>query len=162
MATLDSDDLTNIAEAVWSYIRRTLTFSPQNLASITNGTNLSIVRGDTFVYEFTGIDMTNYESSFFTIKENYKDNDYESVVQVSSASGLLYLNGVRQVSGRANAEIISGSASLKVKIYPTATQNIKYYTDSCKYDLQVNASGSITTPYLGDIDTIRDATKRIS
>lgn len=162
MATLDSEDLANIAEQVWTYVRRTLTFSPQNLASITEGDALSMVRGDTFIYEFTGIDMSGFEQAFFTMKKNYKDNDYEALAMVSSASGLLYLNGVRKTSGSSLGAIISGSASLTVKIEASATKEIPYSVDNYQYDLQVMTSGSVTTPYIGEIAFIRDTTKRVT
>jgi len=160
MATLDSEDLTNIARSVWEYAYRTLTFSPQNLASITDGDALSLIRGNTFTYEFTGIDMDNYEQAFFTIKKNYKDNDYESLLMVSSGSGVIYLNGVRKTDGESYGTITSGSASLNVKIQASATKNIPYSSDNYYYDLQVTTSGSVTTPYIGEITLIRDVTNR--
>ena len=128
---------------------------------MTTSETLDLIRGDTFIHKFLDIDMSDYDYSYFTIKEQYKDNDYESIVHVSSASGLVYIEGVKQTSGSSNGEIISGSASLTVKIHPTATKEFEYYTNNCYYDLQVTStSGSIVTPHLGEISIIRDVTKR--
>jgi hypothetical protein len=151
----------DIGGAVWSSINRTLTYSPQNLASITNG-DLAFLRGDSIDYTFYNLDLTNYASSFFTIKKNYQQDDCDSVIQVSSASGLVYLNGVKLSSGSVNASIVSGSASLTVKIAASITKQFPYCSDNYYYDLQViTVSGSVTTPELGEIAIVRDVTKRI-
>jgi len=154
-----------LADDMWHSPIRTLTFSPQNLASITNnGDSISLIRGDTFIYEFTNIDIDRYEEGFFTIKENYKDLDSESLIMVSSGSGLVYLNGTEQTAGSSLAlgEIItSGSASLSVKIQATGTKEIPHSSNNYDYDFQIKTSGSIITVELGEIAVVRDVTNRI-
>ena len=150
----------SMPEDIWAYTRRTLTYSPNNLASITNGDALSLIRGDTCEYAFEDIDLTGYNSAYFTIKANYKDTDANSIIQVSSASGLLYLNGASgSTSGSSTGRLSLDQAASRVNIYIDAvvTKEVPFSTNNYYYDLQlVSTTGSVVTPYLGEITLLRD------
>lgn len=154
-----------IAQTVWGYNSRTLTYSPNNAMSI-SGCALSFIRGDTIDYTFSDIDLDDYYLVYFTVKRYYKDTDANSILQVVSGSGgLLYLNGSPISTGSLTASLTSASVAQTVRLIVSAsvTAQFPYSDDAFFYDLQVvTTTGSVTTPELGTFDLIRDVTNTIT
>ena len=128
--------------------------------------DLDCFRGDTFSYEFTGLDLSDYETIYFTVKEDYKDTDSEATIQISSASGLLILEGISgSVSGSSNASITvdSGSTVATVNIKASVTDEFEYSSTDYFYDLQmIKTDGEVETLEAGTFTLVRDVTRRIT
>jgi len=128
--------------------------------------DLDCFRGDTFEYAFTGLDFTDYEKVYFTVKENYRDLDSEAIIQISSASGLVILNGASgSVSGSSSASITidSGSTVATVHIKASVTDELEYNVDNYFYDLQmVKSDEEVETLEAGVFTLVRDVTRTIT
>lgn len=170
-SVVDANDVQYIIEAdtdftpqdIWEYDRRILTYSPDNLSSI-SGSTLYIIRGDTYEHVFTGIDFTNFNKAYFTIKRNYKDTDCSAIVQVGTTGSLIILNGQRVTSG-CGAMLTAGSSAqtLTLKIEASSTSQFPYSDDDFYYDLQTITTASVvTTPELGECSVIRDVTNKVT
>ena len=153
-----SNDAT--AQAVWEYNSRTLTYSPSNSMSISN-TSLQAVRGDDFTYTFTDIDLTDVAYATFTLKKSYKDEDYQSVIQINSITGLAYLNGKKITTGT-TAEITYDALlkTVSLTIDAIVMKQIPYADAGYYYDVQTVTNNNIVeTPVIGAFELIRDVTR---
>jgi len=129
-------------------------------------TDLDCFRGDTFSYSFEELDFSDYSNVYFTVKENYKDLDSAALVQISSASGLLILNGVSgsvSGSGTASVTIDSGSTVAAVYIKASVTDEFEYNSNNYFYDLQmIKTDDEVETLEAGAFNVVRDVTRAIT
>lgn len=147
---------------VWAYNRRTLSPAPQEY--VTSDGVISMVRGDTFTYEFTEVDLEGYNAAYFTVKSQYKDEDAQAVLQVNAANGLIILNGQKRSSGAgATMSLDSANSTVSLEIDANITKCIPYSDNDYLYDLEIiGSSNEVYTPQIGKFVLVRDVTRKIS
>lgn len=153
---VDDED---VAQAVWNYIKRTL--SPFSQGDITSETNITCFRGDTFTYAFEGLDFSGYSKVYVTIKKNYQNTDAESIIQVDSATGLLILNGVVSTNPTDASITINSTSKATLVLKANTTSAIPYMTSNLLYDLEVvYSTGKVRTLQYGSFYLSRDVTRK--
>lgn len=83
------------AQEVWEYSNRTLTMSNVSQDTDVNGqspTLLLAVVASSFSATIAGVDTSNIDKLWFTIKQNPDYSDQRSILQIENPGGLLYLN----------------------------------------------------------------------
>lgn len=152
----------SLVNSVWQYTDRTLTYSQNNILSV-NAAELGITRGDTFVYVFEDLDLTDYDNVFFTLKVNYKDSDCDAILQIDEATGGLIVNGQKPTDPTlCDLTINNDKTTATLTIDASVTKNLPYSDNLFVYDLQmVTDQDVVVTPLIGEACVIRDVTRRI-
>lgn len=125
------------ASAVWSYASRTLTQTfAQIINAVTGANQISLYRGDTNEINLVIGDISDYLNLDFVIKNDYEDNDDQSVLWVrknitGSADGLLALYDYEQNGGIIDptwANVVINDAStgdILITVEAEAAQHLK-------------------------------------
>jgi len=160
------------AAAVWAYKTRSLTQSAAAVTAALSGTDLTILRGDTFSVAFTSLGaLTDYTKIWFTVKSKRGDPaDTAAVMQVSllpgtaTTDGLLYIQGAAPTSAANGYLQVDDEADGDITIVVEATETAKLSVNSAlSYDVQVlKSDGSVTTLTSGDAVVTEDITRSIS
>ena len=150
--------LTGLATSVWSYANRTLTSSLKQSAIQDN--TIRVIRGDTLSYIFENIVLSDVAKIYFTSKSQYKNSDEESMIQIDNDSGLLYLNGVEQISGvGAVITYDEGLSKIELIVEAEITKQFSYISNNYVYDIEViKLDGTVETPVIGEFIIVRDVT----
>jgi len=152
--------LSSVASTVWNHISRTLTDSSVTLSVEDN--TISTIRGDTLIHVFSNIDFTGYEKVYFTVKDQYKDADSESLIQISDVDGLLFLNSASCSGSGATLIIDEANESATLQIEAEITKEFGYKVNNYVYDLQIiRNTDDVITPESGTFIVVRDVTKSI-
>lgn len=156
--------LAGIPSFVWNYVTRTLT-SRRSVTNSVENDDIDCIRGDTLILTFDDIPIeVGYKNVVLTVKNQYKDEDSESVIQATSGCGLLYLNGELSTTGSGVTVTIDVAEEKAIfEIEASITKDFPYKSDGFVYDLQItDALDDVVTPRLGAFNIIRDVTKRIT
>ncbi len=157
--------LAEIPSAVWNYVRRSLTPPTEYTTEYAAEHEILCMRGDTLTYVFEDIPVAaGYKNVYVTVKDQYKDLDSQSLLQISSASGLIYQNGIASTSGSGATVTVDVSAqTVTIQVDPWVTQGFEYLSNGYVYDLQIiDASDIIDTPVSGAFTVLRDVTRAIT
>lgn len=151
-----------IAAAVWSYAVRTLTQSAAQVAAAVQGSDLILLRGDTFVANLTGLgSLVGRDKLWFSIKDSRSDTDEEAIIQIVEGVGLVRLNGAAATATDGSLVVTDASlGDVTITIEATATQYLvpKKRRD---YDIQM-LDGIVVTTKTEGICTIRaDVTRDV-
>lgn len=155
-----SASMSGLAAAVWAYATRTLTQTSDEVAATLKGTDLVIHRGDTWSWTKTGLGSISDRSKlWFTVKANKGDPDAKSVIQITEAGGLLYLNRTAAATP-ANGSITADDAGvITIRLDESATALLREQADLV-YDVQVRRStGTTNTLTEGLLDVNADVTR---
>lgn len=129
-------------------------------------TDITCFRGDTFIYNFNDIDLTDYRKVYFTVKRNYQQTDAESTIQVDNERGLLYYNGAASASPTYARINITSASTATLTLEAPVTAGLLYYSTNRPryyYDFQVvYTSGVVTTLQCGEFTLTRDVTRYTS
>lgn len=154
-----TSSVSEIANGVWTNVQRTLT---ETIYSDTIEVNrIDLVRGDTFSFPITELDLDNCQTVYFTIKKNYKDLDYASIVQINDIEGLIYLNGIKRTDTTgADITIDEVNSEVTVTIDALITKQLQYLELGYVYDLQIiKFDGTVVTPKIGTLYVVQDVTR---
>lgn len=160
-------DMTEIAERVWlsQYAPiRTLTTAAGDSIPPAAGDDVFAVRGDTFVWNISGLDLTNLSKIQFSVKRKPNHADSDSLIFVESGTGLIYIDGsAAQVAanGAITYSQVSGTAQIRVE----AVEMAKLDTgNDLPYDIQIiRTTGTIvSSPVQGDFHITWDSTRATS
>jgi len=136
------------------------------MTALPTDTDLNCFRGDTFTYSFTELDLSGSAIIYFTVKENYRDTDTQSILQISSASNLMILNATsasRSGSASAYIDVDSGKVTADIFVAANITDELEYNSSNYLYDLQlVKTNEQVQTLESGDFNLIRDVTRAIA
>lgn len=153
------------AVGVWNNPVRTLTSgSTVAISSISSAVDTEpvlLIKGDTFSYSFQNIDLEGFTKLYFTLKKNYKDEDCDSIIQIDSEDGILYLNGQKKTVG--TGATITGNESTSIvtlTITPSITKQFAYSINQYYFDVQVIKTTTVSTPKIGVMEIIRDVTQK--
>jgi hypothetical protein len=134
--------LAGVAQAVWEYVKRELTQSPEDVAAAVSGTNLTIISAVTYDYTLTGLVIpADWKKIWVTLKTKRTDDDADSIVQIVesnpgvAADGLLYLNGASGTKAQASLTVNQVAGTIAIHIDDEATAELARWTGG--YDVKV-------------------------
>jgi hypothetical protein len=170
--TLTSAGSTLTAADVWSYAQRIITGVSPNITidSLNGETSINMKRGDTISVSFTDLgSLQNYTSLWFTVKHTSVDDaDEDSIIQIKknfsgSGDGLLYFNqDVATDSTKGYITILDQTAgNISVNLDASVSKSLSP-SIARVYDVQLLASGVITTLTEGKVNIYGDRTRSIS
>jgi hypothetical protein len=149
------------AAEVWSYSRRTLTQAVTSVLSAMEGGDLNIHRGDTFDYTWSNLSVSDVSKAQFTVKRSKDHADAAAILQVDSATGLLYVNGAAPPDDTKGSVTVT-STTIQVVIDADITAGLTA-VKGLYWDLQVvRDSGDVNTLLDGEANIIRDVTRATS
>jgi hypothetical protein len=152
------------ASSVWNYAIRTLTTPAGIPVPPVPGSEIFVVRGDTFVLNIVAIDLTNIVHMQFTVKMKLTDDDTESLLYVDSNGGLVYVNGgPASIPSNGSINYIAASGTATIRVEAAEMAKLGLVTDA-KYDIQIiRSTGTIVnTPMQGDFNILGDSTRATS
>lgn len=165
-SSISNADMTTIASRVWDSTYspiRTLTTSAGDSIPPAAGDDVFAIRGDTFIWDISGLDLTNLSKIQFSVKKKSTDADSESLIFSESGTGLIYIDGV---AGTASNSAItynssSGTARIRVEAVEMAKLDV---ASNLPYDIQViRTTGTlVSSPVQGNFFITWDSTRATS
>lgn len=135
------------------------------IAAALEGDTVTIQRGDTVSIAFTDLgNITNRTKLWFTVKAHAENADTASIIQVTEAGGLIYLNeAAAAVSAQATLTVTDATAgNVTIVLLPAATLTLKVVS-ALFYDVQVlRSTGAVNTLSSGRADVVADITRAVS
>ena len=168
-ATVDSDTGGisfgfRVKNNVWSESTRTLTQSAASIVAAVSGSDLTIKRGDSLSASITGLGaLTGYTTIWFTVKNQMSDADSESIIQIDTDTGLVYLNA-EAAANAANGSITIDDAvagDITITLDESETDDLVPHR-GLYYDVQMLNGGDVTTLTEGLCRIAGDVTRSIS
>ena len=168
-ATVDSDTGGicygfRVKNNVWSESPRTLTQAAASVVSAVSGSDITIKRGDSLSASITGLGtLTGYTTIWFTVKTEMSDADSDSIIQIDTDTGLVYLNGAA-ASVAANGSITVDDAvagDITIALDESETDDLAPHR-GLYYDVQMLNGGDVTTLTEGLCKVAGDVTRSIS
>lgn len=163
---LAADAAAEIAAAAWAYATRTLTQSATTVSAALAGDTISILRGDTTSIAFTGLgNITGYSKLWFAVKSDSRnDADTASIIYVTLAGGLIYLNGAAASTATdASMTVVdatTGAVTVTLKAALTAALQVQ---GGLSYDVQwLDGDGHIHTLTSGTAAVTADVARATS
>ena len=157
------------AADVWGYATRTLTQSAAAVTAAVSGSDITVLRGDTFVAALTGLgSLSGYVSLDFTVKERKADGDLAAIVRIrKNASGvddgLLRING--GAAGDASKGSIAiddeGAGDITITLAADVTDDLET-RGGLYYDVQMITSTSVETLTEGGAAVTADVTRAVA
>lgn len=166
-STVISDaDMTIIAGRVWNSQFspiRTLTTVVGGSIPPANGLDVFMVRGDTFVWDISGLDLTNLSKVQFSVKKKFTDVDAASLIFVETGTGLMWIDGVAATPANGSITYVqaSGTAQIRVEAQETAKLDVD---QPLYYDVQIiRTTGTVvSSPLQGTFYITWDSTRATS
>lgn len=154
------------AADVWSYVTRTLTTSTAQVVAGVSGSNIEVLRGDTWTISITGLgDISTARTKlWFSVKKTKRFTDAQATVQIEEGVGLAVLNGADASARAANGSLTVDDATLgniTIVLDEVETDDIEEIRNGY-YDVQVLMGGNVTTLTSGEFDVPLDVTRSIT
>lgn len=153
------------ASDVWGYATRTLTQTAAEVADVMAGSTITITRGDTTTITLTGLGNISARTTpklWFTVKTAQNILDASAVIQLTEIDGLLVLNGDSTSSSLASLTVTDATAgNITIVLSATLTAALAL-NNSMYYDIQMLASGTVTTLTSGIAKVVYDVTRNIA
>lgn len=164
---ISNADITTIASRVWDSTYspiRTLTTSAGDSIPPAAGDDVFAIRGDTFIWDISGLDLTNVSKVQFSVKKKYNDADSESLIFSESVAGLLYIDGTAaQVPSNSaiTYNSTSGTARIRVEAVEMAKLDV---ANNLPYDIQIiRTTGTlVSSPVQGNFYVAWDSSRSTS
>lgn len=162
--------LNDIPADAWGYSSRTLTQSAAQVAAAVTGSDIVILRGDTFVASLTGLgSLTGYVSLDWTVKRNKANPDDQAIIRIrknlsGTDDGLLVLNGQDASARSANGSITIDdidTGDVTITLEAEETRNLGTKSGSLYYDLQEITATTVETHTAGSVRIAGDVTRAI-
>lgn len=166
-STVISDaDISEIASRVWEsqYAPiRTLTTVVGDAIPPAAGEDVFMVRGDTFIWNISGLDLSDLSKIQFSVKKKFTDVDAASLIFVETGTGLMWIDGVAATpaNGAITYVQVSGTAQIRVEAVETAKLDVD---QPLYYDVQIiRTTGTIvSSPLQGTFHITWDSTRATS
>ena len=147
----------------WSYASRTLTQNAAQLVGILSGSELTLLRGDTIQINFTGLgSLSGRTKLWFTVKDELKAADDQSVIQIVEGVGLVYFNKAAGVAGQASLTVTDQNLGNVTVLISADASRLLEVTDYLDYDIQMLGPGGVLTKTRGGCKITSDVTRNIS
>jgi len=121
--------------------------------AVTEGDDIEIIRGDTFIYPFTFLaDLTAYTKLWFTVKDDKDDTDAQAIIQIIESNPGAATDGLLAIAGGTPTALGNGSITLSslplgngtVRVEAVETAKLDD-TGNFYYDFQYqNATNTLT------------------
>lgn len=156
-------DLLAIAQAVWAWVPRTLTMSFAAISAAIAGTSITQRRGDTWEISLTGLgNISTRTKLWFTLKESENDSDAQSIIQITEAGGMLYLNGAPAISAQGSLTVTNAvTGAVTIDVVADATDELEL-ASNLYWDIQWASGAFVETLREGKFVVIRDASRAVS
>lgn len=165
-AVVSSADMSAIASRVWDSTYspiRTLTTSAGDSIPPAVGDDVFAIRGDTFIWDISGLDLGNLSKIQFSVKKKFTDSDSASLIFVETGTGLMWIDGVAgtPTNGAITYSQPSGTARIRVEAVETAKLDVD---QPLYYDIQIiRTTGTIvSSPLQGTFYITWDSTRATS
>jgi len=169
--TLDTDHVTGATSgpSPWDYGTRTLTQSAAQVTAAVEGSDITILRGDSLSASLTGMgSLTGYVSIDFTVKETRTDTDDNAILRIRlNASGLN--DGLLRVNKAAASDATLGSITIDDAVAGDITIALdEAVTDDLipqpglYYDVQMIDASDVQTMTEGRVEITADVTRAIT
>lgn len=159
-------DMSTIAGRVWNsqYAPvRTLTTMAGDSIPPAVGDDVFAIRGDTLIWDISGLDLGNLSKIQFSVKKKFTDVDSASLIFVETGTGLMWIDGVAgtPANGAITYSQSSGTARIRVEAVETAKLDVD---QPLYYDIQViRTTGTIvSSPLQGTFYVTWDSTRSTS
>lgn len=159
--------ISEVPEEVWENPTRTLTMSGASVAAAVEGSQITVMRGDTLSAALTGLGaLTGYVSLDFTVKRHKKSTDDEAIIRIrlnatGIGDGLLRLNGA--ASTPADGSItIDDLAAGDITIALEAVETKELLRGVYYYDVQLITAAGVSTLTLGTVEVVEDVTRLVA
>ncbi len=157
--------ISGVPAATWAYSgSRTLTQSAASVAAAVVGDTITVVRGDTWMIDLTGLgSLANMSKLYFTVKSQ-DVADALAELWVDYPTGLLAIYGGGTITA-GNASIVVLDADLgNVRITLWAMESAKIPVQSYSYDVQIvrSAGVPVTTMTKSTFVVTQDVTRAVS
>ncbi len=123
---------------------------------------ITALRGDSLSISLTGLgSLTARTKLWFTVKWARSDADTASVIQVTEAGGLLFLNGAAATAGQGSITVndaATGAVTVALAPAATALLSVARYA----WDLQMLTASGVTTLAEGEFAVSADVTRAVS
>jgi hypothetical protein len=168
--SLDSDWVTGVASSdaseIWAYASRTLTQSAAAVTAAVSGSDLTILRGDTFTAAITGLgSIANRSKLWFTIKASKDDTDEAALVNIllttpaAGTDGLQTLNGATGTAAQGSI-VVDNETTGAITITIDDAATVSLIPQDAVYDIQVlRTTGAVNTLTEGDAEITGDVTR---
>jgi len=162
---LENDVPGSYASGTAGYVLGHLSDDGVTVISVLDGSDLTVRRGDTVTVNYTGLGNISARTGlYFTLKQNLQGADSDARIQVTEAGGLVVLNGSASGLTASDASLTvtnatTGAVTLVLK--PNLTKQLAAM-DGLRYDVQMVASGAVTTLTEGDAEVVADVTRAVS
>lgn len=140
-----------------------------NIVSPISGTEITILRGDTFECSISGLgSLASYVSLDFTVKSDKSAADSAAIIRIrlnasGLSDGLLTLNGAAALNADDGAIVITDAVAGDITITLAASCTDDLATSTYVYDVQlIEADGEVSTLTSGKARVIADVTRAVS
>lgn len=140
--------LVRIGAQVWTYGEpRTLSYGITPLATLLADNEVSVYRSATWILGFTiGEIPEGYTNLYFTVKRQKSDTDAQSLLQLSSKSGLLYWDRAAAKDSSLASLTVTDRADGDLDILVDASMTQESPTGQLHYDFKVIDADGYTYP----------------
>lgn len=162
---LENDVPGSYVSGTAGYVLGHLSDDGVTVISVLDGDDLTIRRGDTTTVNYTELGNISTRSAlYFTLKQNLQGADSDARIQVTEAGGLVVLNGSASGLTASDASLTvtnatTGAVTLVLK--PNLTKQLAAM-DGLRWDVQMVASGAVTTLTEGDAEVVADVTRAVA
>lgn len=142
--------------------------SSVNIVSPISGTAITILRGDTFECDISGLgSLASYVSLDFTVKSNKSQADTDALIRIrlnatGLTDGLLTLNGATPLSADDGSIAITDAAAGDITITLAASCADDLAVGTYVYDLQLIEVGDVSTLTSGKATVMADVTRAVA
>lgn len=145
---------------IWAYATRTLTQSAAVSAAAVTGDDITIVRGDTVSISLTGLgSLAGMEKLYFSVKDNYRNADSESIIMIEAGTGLVYINGAIATTPANGSLIIDDESAGDITITLKAVESAKLVCKPYYCDIQIITASGVFTLHSGNFVVVGDITR---
>jgi hypothetical protein len=152
----------SVGPDVWGNTIRTLTQSAAAVVAAVSGSDITILRGDSWSATLTGLgDISARTKLWFTVKNRSDHTDSEAIVQIEETAGLVYLNGAAGTPAAGDITVndeVTGSITITLTAAATAALTVR---SGLLYDVQMLTASGVTTLTAGTSHVTADVTHAI-
>lgn len=147
----------------WSEPTRTLTQTAAQLEAILEGTELTVLRGDTLVVNFTGLgSLVGRTKLWFTAKDAKSKPDAAALIQIEESAGLLVIAKTAADTPANGSIVVTDALAGDLTITLDEAESAKLWDCGGRYDVQLLAGGVVHTLTAGVFTVLADVTRAVS
>ena len=134
------------------------------IRTVPRGEELDLYRGDTWSIAFERLgDISSRDNLWFTLKDDFDDEDSSALVQIDEGDGLLYIDGAAASTAANGSITVTDATAGNLTVALEAEESAKLdNVGALHYDIQEIEGTTVTTLVRGRAQVIADATKAVS